>query len=169
MDINFESQFLTSLSKYKIKDKYYDEYLKTTRYHKLIYDSLYNQYNNDFINNKTDNNKYTYVHVDESNKENLLSNMKNLIIRQKKIYNNLLHHYRTTNPELLFNDKTDTMSINSSHSTKSTKSTKSIISTKSTKIYRVERKDIDTSSLKETDKPKKKFSFFTKKIKESLN
>lgn len=170
MDINFESDFLKSLSKYKIKDRYYDEYLKTTRYHLLNYNHLYDQYNQYSNNNIINDNKITYIHVDESAKETLMSKIKILILKQKKLYNNLIHHYKTTQPELLQiidDDDKSVKSIKSVKSTKSMESTISIKSTKSTKTYRVDRKkekELETMSLNEQPK-KPKFRFFTRKNK----
>jgi hypothetical protein len=192
MNTNFESDFLKSMTKYKIKDKYYDEYLKTTRYHLLSYNNLCDQYKNYTNNNIINDNKHTFIHVNESKKDFILNKIKSIIIKQKKLYNNLIHHYKTTNPEFLIDnseitskDIQDTASIHSvktiksidsSHSSKSTQSKHSIRSkhsiqskqsTKSTKIYRIERKkEHDTLSLNEHPK-KQKFAFFTRKNKDN--
>lgn len=192
MNTNFEYDFLKSMTKYKIKDKYYDEYLKTTRYHLLSYNNLCDQYKNYTNNNIINDNKHTFIHINENKKDFILNKIKSLIIKQKKLYNNLIHHYKTTNPEFLNEIETSRntqdnasvrsvktiKSIDSSHSSKSTQSKHSIRSkhsiqsiqskqsTKSTKIYRIERKkEHDTLSLNE---PKKqKFTFFTRKNKDN--
>lgn len=174
MNINFESDFLTSMSKYKIKDQYYDEYLKTTRYHLLTYNNLSEQYSNYTNNNIVNDNKYTFIHVDEIQKESILSKIKILILKQKKLKDNLLYHYKLVNPDLLKIDNDNASikstksikSIDSSNSSKSSFSIKSTKSTKSTKLYRIDRKKdtTDTLSLNEHQK-KTKFTFFTRKNK----
>lgn len=170
MDINFESEFLKSLSRYNIKDKYYDEYLKTTRYHLLNYNHLYDQYNQYSNNNIVNDNKITYIHIEESIRDSIMNKIKTIVLKQKKMYTNLIHHYKTTQPELLQTIDDDNKSVRSVRSAKSVKSIESSISiksTKSTRTYRVDRKkekEPDTMSLNEQPK-KSKFRFFTRKNK----
>lgn len=175
MNINFESEYLTSIYKYNIKDKYYDEYLKTTRYNLLMYNNLMDQFiplNNNCIKK---NNKTIFIYVDEIKRDALLFKINTIVSKQQKLYDNILHHYNTTNPDLLkvakdFTRDFDIKSISSRTSNDSTRSsldTKSLYNfTKNNKIYRIDRKKENNDTISLNEEPKKsKFKFFIKKNK----
>ena len=170
-NINFESEYLTCFYKYNIKDKYYDEYLKTTRYNLLMYNNLMDQYiplNNNYIQK---DNKTIFIYIDNVKRDTLLFKINTLVSKQQKLYNNLLHHYNTTNPDLLkvtkdFDIKTIS-SRSSNGSTRSSLDTKSLYNfTKNNKIYRIDRKKENNDTISLNEEPKKsKFKFFIKKNK----
>ena len=100
MNINFEQEFLNNIVKLNITDKYFDEYLQSTRHNLLQFTSLKNQLylldNNHIVNN----NKYYFIFIDNVKKESLQFALKQIILKQRKMYKHFLHYYEMTYPDL---------------------------------------------------------------------
>jgi hypothetical protein len=103
--IDFEKKFLTpftalSLTNDKIFDKYIDEYLKTSRKHLLSFKNLIDKYSVLNDNHTIKDNIHYFKFIDTMQKESILHDIKKLILKQEKLYNNIIHHYKITNKDI---------------------------------------------------------------------
>jgi hypothetical protein len=95
MNINFEQEFINPINA-NASDKYLDEYLQTSRYNLLLFNNLNNDLyvlqNNHIINK----NKHFFHFIDNVKKEALQYQLKQLILKQRKLYQHFIHYYSTT-------------------------------------------------------------------------
>ena len=96
MNINFEDEFLNSISNFSISDKYLDEYLQNTRHNLLLFNNLNDEYQVLQNNHIIDGNKHFYQFVDTIKRDSLQYKIKQLILKQRKLYNNFTHYYNTS-------------------------------------------------------------------------
>lgn len=100
MNINFEDEFLNNIIKLNIMDKYFDEYLQTTRHNLLQFTNLKTQLDTIKNNYIINNNKYYYIFIDNVKKESLQFQLKQIILKQRKLYTHFLHYCNITYPNL---------------------------------------------------------------------
>jgi hypothetical protein len=94
MNINFEQEFINPINA-NVSDKYLDEYLQTSRYNLLLFNNLNNDLyvlQNNHIVNK---NKHFFHFIDNVKKETLQYQLKQLILKQRKLYQHFIHYYST--------------------------------------------------------------------------
>jgi hypothetical protein len=94
MNINFEEEFINPINA-NVTDKYLDEYLQTSRYNLLLFNNLNNDLyvlQNNHIVNK---NKHFFHFIDNVKKETLQYQLKQLILKQRKLYQQFIHYYST--------------------------------------------------------------------------
>ena len=96
MNINFEDEFLNSINNFNVKDKYLDEYLKNTRHNLLLFNTLNDEYQLLQNNHIVDGNKHFYQFIDTIKRDALQYKIKQLILKQRKLYNNFTHYYKTS-------------------------------------------------------------------------
>jgi hypothetical protein len=96
MNINFEDEFLNNISTFNVKDKYLDEYLKNTRHNLLLFNNLNDEYQLLQNNHIVDGNKHFYQYIDTIKRDSLQYKIKQLVLKQRKLYNNFTHYYNTT-------------------------------------------------------------------------
>lgn len=167
MNINFEREYITFIEKQskQIFTKEYEQYISESRANLLVYNKLYNEYR---LLNSTDKkqtfgivNVYTVANVNQELLIEKQTVLKNILQKQKKMYNNFINHYQQVYKINLLQYKnyknievdSDTSSIKSSKSSKS--------------IFRINRdrdrdrdSDPDTVSKRSSLKQKKFFSIF---------
>ena len=126
MNVNFEQEFINQIN-INVTDKYLDEYLQTSRYNLLMFNNLnhelYVLQNNHIVNN----NKHLFQFVDTVKKEALQYKLKQLVLKQRKLYHQFMHYYNTS----VINNVTNTTSTSDNTSN----TTEAI--TKNTKLTRV--------------------------------
>lgn len=131
MNVNFEQEFINQIN-INVTDKYLDEYLQTSRYNLLMFNNLnhelYVLQNNHIVNN----NKHLFQFVDTVKKEALQYKLKQLILKQRKLYHQFMHYYNTSVINNVINNVTNTTSTGDN-----TSSTTEAI-TKNTKLMRVQ-------------------------------
>ena len=94
MNINFEQEFINPINA-NVSDKYLDEYLQTSRYNLLLFNNLNNDLyvlQNNHIVNK---NKHFFHFIDNVKKETLQYQLKQLVLKQRKLYQQFIHYYST--------------------------------------------------------------------------
>ena len=100
MNINFEQEFLNNIVKLNITDKYFDEYLQSTRHNLLQFTTLKNQLHLIENNHIVNNNKYYFIFIDNVKKESLQFQLKQIILKQRKMYTHFLHYCEMTYPDI---------------------------------------------------------------------
>ena len=94
MNINFEEEFINPINA-NVTDKYLDEYLQTSRYNLLLFNNLNNDLyvlQNNHIVNK---NKHFFHFIDNVKKETLQYQLKQLVLKQRKLYQQFIHYHST--------------------------------------------------------------------------
>ena len=121
MNINFEDEFLNSINNFNVKDKYLDEYLKNTRHNLLLFNTLNDEYQLLQNNHIVDGNKHFYQFIDTIKRDALQYKIKQLILKQRKLYNNFTHYYKTSVTQNNTPVSTSTPSIKSQQKTRELK------------------------------------------------
>lgn len=126
MNIDFRKEFIDPIDT-NVTDKYLNEYLQTSRYNLLLFNDynyqLYTLQNNYLVND----NKHLYQFIDTTKRDNLQYELKQLILKQRKLYQQFIHYYTTSVNTSDINNK-DAESItyatlgNTEHNTKSIRS-----------------------------------------------
>jgi hypothetical protein len=94
LNVDFENIYITNVQKnlQSVISNFLDEYLKTSRYNLLVYNSLINDYNlldNNYIQTDNNNTKvYVYTYINDNNKDLLRQKICSLLLEQKRIFCN---------------------------------------------------------------------------------
>ena len=95
MNIDFTKEFIDPID-INITDKYLNEYLQTTRYNLLLFNDynhqLYTLQNNHIVND----NKHLFQFIDTYKRDQLQYELKQLILKQRKLYQQFIHYYNTS-------------------------------------------------------------------------
>lgn len=135
MNVNFEQEFINQIN-INVTDKYLDEYLQTSRYNLLMFNNLnhelYVLQNNHIVNN----NKHLFQFVDTVKKEALQYKLKQLVLKQRKLYHQFMHYYNTSVINTVINNVINNVTNTTSTSDNTSNTTEAI--TKNTKLMRVQ-------------------------------